>query len=61
MRRLGLAAGLVLILAGTVWVLQGLDVAFAPKSSMTGDGVWVAWGAAAILVGLAVLWASRRV
>jgi hypothetical protein len=39
-----------------VWILQGLDVAFAPKSFMTGDLAWVAWGAVAMLVGGALFW-----
>lgn len=53
------ALGLVLILTGTVWVLQGLDVPWAPQSSMTGDWRWVAAGAVAILVGIASLVPGR--
>ena len=55
-----LAGGLILVLVGAVWVLQGFDVAFAPKSFMTGDRWWVVWGAIAILVGVALLWRNRR-
>jgi hypothetical protein len=55
-----LAAAVVLILAGAVWILQGLDVAFAPKSVMTGDRSWVVWGAVAVVVGAGLIWRERR-
>jgi hypothetical protein len=49
---LGLATGILLILAGSVWVLQGLDVAFAPQSFMTNNRWWVYWGILAVVVGV---------
>jgi hypothetical protein len=55
-----LTGAIILLLAGTVWILQGLDVPFAPKSFMTGDGAWVAWGVAAIVAGLYLMGRSRR-
>jgi hypothetical protein len=55
-----LAAAVVLILAGAVWILQGLDVAFAPQSVMTGDRSWVVWGAVAVAVGAGLIWWERR-
>lgn len=56
-----LATGIFLILGGAVWVLQGLNVAFAPESFMTGNRWWVVWGALAIVVGLGlVIRALRR-
>ncbi|MDX1468979.1 MAG: hypothetical protein R3258_06525 [Acidimicrobiia bacterium] len=54
---------MVLILTGTVWILQGFDVAFAPESFMTGDSMWVIWGVVAILIGAGVLfrhWKTTR-
>jgi hypothetical protein len=56
------AAGIILAVIGLVWILQGFDVAFAPKSFMTGDLTWVAWGAVAMLVGGVLFWTgtSRR-
>ena len=57
---LRLAAGVFLIIAGIVWILQGFDVTFAPQSFMTGDRSWVAWGAVAIIGGVGLLWAHRR-
>jgi hypothetical protein len=56
MRDVSKAAGIILAIVGLVWILQGLDVAFAPKSFMTGDLAWVAWGAVAMLVGGALFW-----
>lgn len=55
-----LAAGIVLVIAGTVWILQGFDIAFAPKSFMTGDRVWIAWGAVAVLLGAFLVLLHRR-
>jgi len=49
---LSLAAGILLVLGGTVWILQGFDVAFAPESFMTDDRWWALWGALAVLAGL---------
>lgn len=47
--------GVLLVLAGAVWVAQGLNMSFAPRSFMTADPLWVVIGAAAIVVGVAVL------
>jgi hypothetical protein len=55
-----LAAGILLMIAGLIWVLQGLDVAFAPKSFMTGRPWWVLWGAVAIALGGFLIRSARR-
>jgi len=55
-----LAAGILLVIAGTIWILQGFDVAFAPESFMTGDRSWVLWGALALLLGVRLVWGARR-
>jgi hypothetical protein len=52
-------AGIILVVAGMVWALQGLDVAFVPESAMTGDLWWVIWGATAVVVGIGLLWWDR--
>lgn len=57
---LTLATGIFLILGGAIWVLQGLDVAFAPESFMTDDRWWVAWGALAMVLGIALVVRSLR-
>jgi hypothetical protein len=55
-----MAGGVVLILAGVIWILQGCDVAFAPESFMTDDRQWVLWGALAAAFGGLLIWWDRR-
>lgn len=47
-------------LAGTVWILQGLDLAFAPVSFMTADRTWSWIGTIAVVVGCGLLWSGVR-
>lgn len=54
-----LAGGILLLLSGTIWILQGFDVAFAPESFMTGNTAWVLWGTIAVLAGGGLIWWSR--
>ena len=51
--------GLVLVLAGVVWIAQGLNLPFAPRSFMTSDRSWIVIGAVTALVGTALVWWSR--
>lgn len=60
MRQMSLVTGLVLLLAGVVWVLQGFDVAFAPQSFMTGDPTWVVLGVLAMIIGIVLMWRGTR-
>lgn len=61
MQRLGIITGLVVAFVGVIWILQGLDVAFAPRSFMTDNRQWVPRGAAAAAAGLLLAgWSSRR-
>ncbi len=51
--------GVLLILAGIVWFLQGVNV--LPGSFMTGNPQWAVNGGIAIIIGLGLLfWANRR-
>ncbi|HEY4606871.1 MAG TPA: hypothetical protein VIH55_04405 [Acidimicrobiia bacterium] len=59
MRRLRLATGILLLVAGTVWALQGLNVTYAPQSFMTGDRSWVVIGVGSIVLGGILVWTSR--
>jgi len=61
MRMIWLIGGVLLAIGGSVWVLQGLNIAFAPKSIMTGDPLWVVLGIIAIVGGVALVGANRRV
>jgi len=61
MRSFGTVLGSLLILAGLVWVAQGLNLPFAPGSFMTGDRTWIILGALAAVGGIAlVAWARGR-
>jgi hypothetical protein len=49
----------LLILAGGVWFLQGINV--LPGSFMTGQIRWAVYGGLAVVVGIGLLvWNSRR-
>jgi hypothetical protein len=60
MRTGRLVLGIVLILAGLVWVAQGLNLPFAPRSFMTADRSWVLIGAITAFVGVLVAGGARR-
>lgn len=62
MRIAGFVAGIALVLIGGVWILQGLNSQYAPRSFMTGSLTWVVIGAIAVVGGIALAgwsWASR--
>ncbi len=57
----GTIVGGLMVLGGLVWMLQGFDVAFAPKSFMTGNREWVMFGGAAVIVGTGIVaWSNRK-
>ena len=61
MRPVLLVLGILLALGGLVWIAQGLDLPFAPRSFMTADRLWIVIGAATLLAGVAIAtWARRR-
>ena len=52
-------AATLLILAGIMWFLQGMDI--VPGSAMTGDRKWALIGAASVVAGVvAWIFAARR-
>ena len=51
-------AGVLLILMGIIWILQGINV--LPGSFMTGQRKWAVNGAIAAIVGIALLVFARR-
>jgi hypothetical protein len=57
-RLVGSVAGVLLALIGCVWFLQGINV--LPGSFMTGQTKWAVYGVLTVIIGLAVLWFSRR-
>jgi hypothetical protein len=60
MRAILLVLGVVLVLAGAIWIAQGLNLPFAPRSFMTSDRAWILIGAATALVGVAITVVARR-
>lgn len=49
----------LLILAGAVWFLQGINL--LPGSFMTGQVQWAVYGGLAIIAGIVIiLWTTRR-
>jgi hypothetical protein len=56
-----LAIGVLLVLAGLVWVAQGMNLPFAPRSFMTSERSWVLIGAiTAVGGGVLIGWARQR-
>jgi cytochrome bd-type quinol oxidase subunit 1 len=61
MRTVAVALGVLLVLGGAVWIAQGLNLPFAPRSFMTADRTWIVLGFLAVAVGAATAnWGRRR-
>lgn len=61
MRNIATVLGLLITFGGLVWIAQGLDLPFAPRSFMTADRTWIVLGAIAVVIGGATVgWARRR-
>jgi hypothetical protein len=58
MRWVWLVVGLVLVLSGAVWTLQGLGI--VGGSSMTNDTKWAVIGPIVAVAGLIAVWAGSR-
>lgn len=51
--------GVLVVLFGTIWFLQGINI--LPGSFMTGQIQWAVYGGIAVILGIALLiWANRR-
>ncbi len=60
MRVVSSLLGVAMILMGTVWMLQGLNLAFR-VGFMVGNYHWTIYGALLALVGIAeVIWSNSR-
>ena len=51
-------AGILLVLMGGVWILQGINV--LPGSFMTGQTKWAVIGAITAAIGIALVMLARR-
>ena len=50
--------GGLLVLMGIIWILQGINI--LPGSFMTGQMQWAVYGGIALVAGIAMLIAARR-
>jgi hypothetical protein len=55
-----LVVGGLLILMGSIWFLQGINVLTAGNSPMIGDISWAYYGGTAVVVGAGLVIAGRR-
>ncbi len=60
MRTGSVVLGVLLVLGGLVWISQGLNLPFAPRSFMTADRSWIIIGAVAVLGGAVIVMQARR-
>lgn len=61
MRRCLLAAGLVLLVIGLLWIGQGTGTIAWPRTSfMIGELQWAGYGAATAAIGLLMIWQGSR-
>ena len=60
MRVISTLIGALMVCMGTIWVLQGLNIAFL-DSFMANDPQWAIYGAIMALVGIGqVVWSNTR-
>jgi hypothetical protein len=59
MRVTQLVLGILLALSGAVWIAQGLNLPFAPRSFMTADRSWILIGAIAVVAGIVLIGRAR--
>jgi hypothetical protein len=51
--------GVLLVLVGTIWILQGINI--LPGSFMTGQTRWAVRGGILVVAGIAgLVWANRK-
>jgi hypothetical protein len=58
MRWIALIVGVLLVLAGAVWALQGAGI--LPGSVMTGQSFWLVAGIVAVIIGIGLVVAGLR-
>ena len=59
MRPIRLILGVLLVLSGLVWIAQGLNMPFAPRSFMTADRAWIVIGAVTAVAGGVLIGQAR--
>jgi uncharacterized membrane protein HdeD (DUF308 family) len=58
MRIVMIVSGVLCLLLGCVWILQGINI--LPGSFMTGQTKWAIYGTLLVIIGIALLFAANR-
>jgi uncharacterized membrane protein HdeD (DUF308 family) len=58
MRIVAIVAGVLCLLLGCVWILQGINI--LPGSFMTGQTKWAIYGALLVIIGIGLLFSANR-
>jgi uncharacterized membrane protein HdeD (DUF308 family) len=58
MRIVTIVAGVLCLLLGCVWILQGINI--LPGSFMTGQTKWAIYGALLVIIGVGLLFSANR-
>ena len=58
MRIVMIVAGVLCLLLGCVWILQGVNI--LPGSFMTGQTKWAIYGALLVIIGIGLLFSANR-
>ena len=58
MRIVMIVAGVLCLLLGCVWILQGVNI--LPGSFMTGQTKWAIYGALLVIIGIGLLFSASR-
>jgi hypothetical protein len=58
MRIVMIVAGVLCLLLGCVWILQGINI--LPGSFMTGQTKWAVYGALLVIIGIGLLFSANR-
>jgi hypothetical protein len=58
MRIVMIVAGVLCLLLGCVWILQGINI--LPGSFMTGQTKWAIYGAVLVIIGIGLLFSANR-
>jgi hypothetical protein len=58
MRIVMIVAGVLCLLLGCVWILQGINI--LPGSFMTGQTKWAIYGAVLVIIGIGLLLSANR-
>jgi hypothetical protein len=58
MRIVMIISGVLCLLLGCVWILQGINI--LPGSFMTGQTKWAIYGALLVIIGIGLLFSANR-